>query len=139
MEADKECLEQIQMRAVRMVSGLTHNTYLERLQELRMETLEERRHRTDMAQVFKIVTRKDNVSSETWFTMATDEQRRTRGAIHPLSLRGQRVRLDIRKNFFSQRVIDSWNAVPAVIKDTATINSFKRLYGAYRNNVDLAT
>ena len=139
LEADKECLEQIQMRAVRMVSGLTHNTYLERLQELRMETLEERRHRTDMAQVFKIVTRKDNVSSETWFTMATDEQRRTRGAIHPLSLRGQRVRLDIRKNFFSQRVIDSWNAVPAVIKDTATINSFKRLYGAYRNNVDLAT
>ena len=101
--------------------------------------MEERRHRTDMAQVFKIVTRKDNVSSETWFTMATDEQRRTRGAIHPLSLRGQRVRLDIRKNFFSQRVIDSWNAVPAVIKDAATINSFKRLYGAYRNNVDLAT
>ena len=93
-----------------------------------------------MAQVYTIVTRKDKVSGKTWFTMATDEQRRTRGgAIHPLSLRGQRVRLDIRKNFFSQRVIDSWNAVPAVIKDTATINSFKRLYGAYRNNVDLAT
>ena len=36
-------------------------------------------------------------------------------------------------------MIDSWNAVPTVIKDTATITSFKRLYGAHRNNVDLAT
>ena len=37
-----------------------------------METLEERRHRMDMAQVYKIVAGKDKVKSETWFTMGRE-------------------------------------------------------------------
>ena len=44
----------------------------------------------------------------------------------------------MRRNFFSQRVVDSWNNIPPVIKDTNTVNSFKRLYGAHRSNVGTA-
>ena len=62
------------MRAVKMILGLTSNNYHERLAELGMETLEERRHRTDMAQVYKIVTGKDKVNRATWFTMAREGQ-----------------------------------------------------------------
>ena len=47
--ADKESLERVQRRAVKMISGLTSNDYYKRLAELSMETLEERRHRMDMA------------------------------------------------------------------------------------------
>jgi ribonuclease P/MRP protein subunit RPP40 len=45
---DKETLEKIQRRAVGMVSGLKGSTYEERLEELKMTTLEERRHQADM-------------------------------------------------------------------------------------------
>ena len=137
-EADKECLEKVQRRAVKMISGLTSNEYIGRLAELGMETLEERRHRMDMAQVYKIVTGKDRVKSETWFTMGRDGQRMTRGNAHPLSLKKQRARLEVRRNFFSQRVVDDWNTIPAVIKDARSVTSFKRLYGAHRDTVGTA-
>ena len=74
-EAEKECLEsleKVQRRAVWMVSWLASNDYNDRLAELGMETLEERRHRMDMAQVYKIVAGKDKVKSETWFTMGRE-------------------------------------------------------------------
>ena len=81
-EADKDCLEKVQRRAVRMISGLASNDYMDRLAELGLETLEERRHRIDMAQVYKIVTGKDKVKSDTWFTMAIEGLRLTRGNAH---------------------------------------------------------
>ena len=76
-EADKDGLEKVQRRAVRMISGLASNDYMDRLAELGLETLEERRHRIDMAQVYKIVTGKDKVKSDTWFTMAIEGLRLT--------------------------------------------------------------
>ena len=110
----------------------------DRLAELGMETLEERRHRMDMAQVYKIVTGKDKVKSDTWFTMAREGQRQTRGNAHPLSLKKQRARLEVRRNFFSHRIVDGWNNIPSVIKDTRTVTSFKKLYGAHRSTVGTA-
>ena len=44
-----------------MISGLASRDYKDMLAELGMETLEKRRHRMDMVQVYKIVTGKDNV------------------------------------------------------------------------------
>jgi ribonuclease P/MRP protein subunit RPP40 len=67
---DKETLETICRRAVGMVLGLKGRTYEKRLEELKMTTLEERRHQADMLQVYKIITRKDNVDSACWFKMA---------------------------------------------------------------------
>ena len=49
--ADKAALENVQKRAVRMVSGLKSADYEERLKELGMTTLEERRHQADMLYV----------------------------------------------------------------------------------------
>jgi hypothetical protein len=53
---DREVPEKVQKRAVGMVSGLKGRTYEEKLEELGLTTLEERRHQADMAQVYKIVT-----------------------------------------------------------------------------------
>ena len=54
-EKDKACLEKVQQRAVKMVSGLGSESYEERLKELDMDTLEERRHQADMVMVHKII------------------------------------------------------------------------------------
>jgi ribonuclease P/MRP protein subunit RPP40 len=50
-----EVLEKVQRRAVQMVSGLKSHTYEDRLKELGLTTLEERRHQADMAQTYKVV------------------------------------------------------------------------------------
>ena len=62
----------------------------------------------------------------------------TRGNAHPLSLKQHRARLEVRRNFFSQRVVESWKKIPTVIKDSKNVCSFKRLYGADRDKVDIA-
>ncbi len=52
----------------------------------------------------------------------------TRIAADPLNVRQQASRLDIRKQFYSQRVVDGWNKVLTDIKNSVTVNSFKMAY-----------
>jgi len=51
---DKELLEKIQRRFTKMVKGLGGKTYEERSQMLNLWTLEERRNRQDLIEIFKI-------------------------------------------------------------------------------------
>jgi len=134
-EADKECLEKVQRRAVNMVSGLRAGSYEEKLKELGITTLEERRNHLDMLQTYKIMNGKDNVSRKTWFDMASDGQRATRQAADPLNIRPKAARLEIRRNFFSQRVVEKWNSVPAKVKSAESVMSFKN---GYKNHVNSA-
>jgi hypothetical protein len=66
-EVDKEVLEKIQRRAISMVSGLKGKDYNQKLLELGLTTLEERRHQVDMIPTFKIVRGFDKVDRDTWF------------------------------------------------------------------------
>jgi hypothetical protein len=127
-EADKECLEKVQRSAVGMVSGLASRDYEERLRELGHTSLEERRHQLDMQQVHRILVGKDKVRSETWFKMASDIDRETRAAAYPLNLRIPASRLEVRKNFFSQRVPESWNKIPPALKQATTAKAFRNAY-----------
>jgi ribonuclease P/MRP protein subunit RPP40 len=113
------------MRAVRIVWGLQATTYEDRLKELGLTTLEERRHQADMLHTYKIVTGKDMVNSETWFTSVTESERPTRSAADPLNLRPQASRLEISKQFFSQRVVESWNKIPASLKQAKNVMCLK--------------
>ena len=56
-----------------MISGLRGATYEEKLAELGLPTLEERRLQTDMCQVYKILHGKDRV--EPLFEMAAEKRR----------------------------------------------------------------
>jgi hypothetical protein len=85
--------KKVQRRAVNMISGLKARTCAEKLRELGLTTLEERRHQRDMAQVYKIITGKDMVKSEVWFQKVDGAERLTRSAADPLNLRPQAARL----------------------------------------------
>jgi hypothetical protein len=89
-------------RALAKVSGLRGATYEEKLEELGMTTLEERRHRADMVQKFKILTGKHNVNRESWFTIVAEGAVRTRQAMGLINLAKPRTRLDVRGNFLHQ-------------------------------------
>ena len=132
--ADREVLEKVQRRAVGMISGLRATGYEDRLLELDMTTLEERRHQSDMAMVFKILTGKEDIDPALLFSMAGTAGRPTRSAADPLNVRIQHGRLECRKHFFSVRVTEQWNNVPTDIKNSRTIGSFKNAYAKHRKD-----
>ena len=39
---------------------------------------------------------------------------------------------DIRRNFFSNRVVDDWNNLPNSVKNASDVNNFKNLYDALK-------
>jgi len=131
-EGDRNCLEKVQQRAVKMVSGLKSNIYEERLRELNLPTLLERRHQADMAMVHKILHGKGGLDHTTWFEKAEDGVRATRSTADPYNLRVKHGRLDPRRNFFSIRVIEDWNNIPADVKRVSNSESFKAIYRTQR-------
>ena len=46
----------------------------------------------------------------------------------------QKPKHDIRKHFFSHRVVDQWNGLPNAVKHTKDVNNFKNLYDALPKN-----
>jgi hypothetical protein len=68
-----------------MISGLKATSYEEKLKELGISTLEERRKYLDMLQTYKVMTGKDNVERSIWFDMASSGQRTTRQEANPLN------------------------------------------------------
>lgn len=133
-QQDIETLEKVQKRAVGMVSGLKGESYEEKLVELDLTTLKERRHQADMAQVYKIITGKDNVERDCWFKMAADGAVRTRQAAGLMNVVKPRTRLEVRTNFFSVRTADCWNHVPEEIKMARTAGHFKKQYKQHRSS-----
>ena len=135
--ADKAVLEQVQIKAIRMVSGLRGHKCEDRLKELGLTTLEERRHQADMAMAYKILTKKEDVDPADWFVMAAQAARVTRTAADPLNVTVKHGRLDIRRHFFSVRVTEDWNKVPGDIKKLRTLEGFKNAYAKHRANIAL--
>jgi ribonuclease P/MRP protein subunit RPP40 len=92
-----------------MISGLAGRTYEDRLKELGIVTLEERRHQMDVLQTYKILLNgKEKVDPNCWFTMASDSERVTRQSADPFNIRPGAPRLDIRRYFYSQSPSELW-------------------------------
>ena len=87
-----------------MVSGLRGSTYEERLRELQLLSLADRRTQYDLIQTIKIIKDIDDVNVNIWFKL--DPARLTRITSHPLNICANNPRCEIRKkNFFSNRVV----------------------------------
>ena len=94
--------------------GLRGRSYEEKLAELGMRTLENRRKRLDLVQTFNIIKGIDKVESTLMFTTAYSN-----------NLIASRSRTDLRKHFFSNRIVTLWNSLPTDLKDSRTLNIFK--------------
>ena len=123
-----DVLERVQMRAVFFVSGLKGSTYEEKLKELNLQTLENRKKRANMIQTFKIGNGFDNGDKNTLFKFVGLREQVTRLNQDSLNLVKPVAKLEIRKNFFSNRVIDLWNALPYDFKHAKNPGQFKQLY-----------
>ena len=107
-----------------MVTNLKGKNYRQKLEELGMTTLEERREKGDLIQAYKVLTGKERVSFQTWFQMceALEDMRGTRNRAGMFNVERMEGRLEIRKNFWSMRVANKWNQLPDIVKSAKTVN-----------------
>jgi Reverse transcriptase (RNA-dependent DNA polymerase)/Endonuclease-reverse transcriptase len=122
-QADIQVLENVQKKFVNMVAGLSPGSYEEKCVELGLDTLEERRKNQDLMQAYKMIRGKEQLSRINLFRHV--DGGRTRMDADPLNIKQSQARLEIRKNFFSQRIIKNWNAVPTEIKNATTVAGFR--------------
>ena len=115
-------LEKVQKRATKRIPELKGLSYERRLDRLGLTTLEERRARGDAIETFKILGGHENVSYEHWFQLADSGYNLRR---HSKTLFKQRSRLETRKNFFSNRVVNAWNSLNEESVSAGSVNSFK--------------
>ena len=116
--ASKE-LEAVQSKATSMVWGLKGLNSEERRKKLGLMTLDQRRDRGDLIEVFKMLKGLTRINPGMFW-----EVRDARGGprlVKEMAANGRKQR----HTFFSYRVIQKWNLLPADLKMAKSLDSFK--------------
>ena len=104
-----EAIERVQRRFTKRLPGLNNYTYSERLLRLGIPTLELRRLRSDLIWCYKIIFGCINVTTREFLIRRSTST--TWG--HPYKLYKNHSSCTARSSFFSERVVNIWNSLPA--------------------------
>ena len=114
-------LERVQRKATKMLKQCKNLSYENRLKMLNLPTLTYRRFRGDMIETYKILNNvydKDVVP-----LLALNNNVKTRG--NSLKLSVNRAHLNLKKIYFTSRIVNNWNSLPDTVITAPNINIFK--------------
>ena len=118
--AEAKQLERVQSKATALVHGLKGLNAEERRKQLGLMSLEERRERGDLIEVYKILKGLTKIDpTEFW---EVREARNGARLIKEMAANGRKQR----KSYFSYRVIQKWNLLPTKLKMAPSLESFKK-------------
>ena len=131
-QGDIDLIERVQRRATKIIPALKHLPYEERLRRLKLTTLEERRVRGDMIETYKLLTGKEDIKPDRFFTKA--EVRGDPDLTHNMKIFKHRFEKDIRKYFMMNRVIEGWNLLDKEVVEVEKTSAFKKKYDKFVAN-----
>ena len=114
-------IERIQRLGTRMIPGFKEIPYEERLKELELVTLEERRTRGDMITIYKIVNKIDILDREDLIKI--DPSNYLRG--HERRIKKDACTSDVKKYSFPHRGIEVWNGLRGEIVNATSVSQMK--------------
>ena len=121
MKMDIDLIENVQRKFTKLLPGLFDTPYLERLQLLKLLTLEERRIYSDIVLLYKIIHGLVDIQFHDYFRINTSN---TRG--HAFKLEILSVRLNCQKYHFFNRTVKIWNSIPSEIVCIGKLAHFKK-------------
>eukprot|EP00061_Rhincodon_typus_P011839 g37154.t1 len=124
-QKDVDALERVQKRFTRTLPGMEDFSNEEKLDRLRLFSLECRRSRGDLKEVYKIV---NGVESMNIFPRV--EGSITRG--HIFKVQGE-FKKDVQGKFFTIWVVSAWHALPEEVVEANAITAFKKHLDKYTN------
>ena len=107
LQKHKKLLENVQERATKIVREYRHLSYDERLEELELPRLEDRRSRGDMILTYRLINGEEGINYRKFFTL--DERPYGLRKQHTKNISRGQEECELRRYLFSKRVIDKWN------------------------------
>ena len=108
---DIKALESVQVRCLKLTKANTE-----------LESLQGRRETTDLVETYKLLNGHYKSNPENFFS---NPNRQLRG--HSSKLFVSRSKTEVRRNFFSNRVVKPWNKLPEDVVAAPTLDEFKQM------------
>ena len=118
---DVKRLESVQRRWTKEISGMERLSYPSRLLQLKLYSVQGRLLRADLVKVWKAFNSELDVGLSEIFERISHAA--TRGHRYKLSV--PRCRTELRRRFFSVRVVSVWNGLPGEVVGAGSLETFK--------------
>ena len=141
---DKKTLEKVQHRLTRMARGLKRLQYNERCDRLSLTSLDSRRKRADLIQLYRILNGLDTLRLCNPPSFCTNingpttrgHNKRLKAEIFSSTIRNKfGSGVSAREHFFTNRVVPYWNDLPQSVVDATSLQQFKRRLDEHIKNI----